>query len=459
MNVTKLLAMLPSNTTSKSVRPSTKNQQISAFSQLLNGALNEKQTSNQKAIDLLSLLIEGQEETSNLSQFDKKEDGLNLIDMEALLAFFDNIFDSLPINQGFFDPDLLQNPEILSLINQLSVPVQSFLSEAIQSGMSFEQALFQTEIGSEKQLSTLLVAAMQLEKKQQIPEQLKVDDIIRVLQSQISRAFNVSLPEQSSNVSILASKLIESLNKNDTVNSSKSQNPSETGQIIERNKSELRGIIQKVLYSDSKRYDTNSQFGKQKEAIVNPAHQKLTTESINTDIFDQIVSGSIKEGGSLNRIQQYVLNVQQPTGSPLPEDQILAQLKNIMKQSKFSRQPNGTNQLLIKLNPAHLGSLTIKLSESNGEMLARIIVSSTTAKEVIESNLQGLRNVFTTQNINVEKFELQNQGESQFEDTKNESNQEQDQSKHPKQNYNQSYNSEEKEQSDSFKDELLNLMV
>lgn len=444
MNAAQLLTVASS--TGNSIR-SQVNQQTSinagGFTQMLMGVLYGSSESSIQEINS----VEDPKVKDVQAEIDSS-------DLEQLLVAFEELFGMLPMNEGFFDPKLLQDPDILALLNQMPQPMQQLLSKFIGSEMSFEQVLSQTEKGSKEQLTLLLMTIFQLEKNGQFPEQLKQIDFVKLVQKQLNDVVNSKIPEQQGNVALLVTKLIETLEKRSTTDSVKG----EVGQPITQMKSELTQIIQRVLNSDANKQGNQNNSSEQQGA-TKVVEITGTQSPFDATMFDEIVNSSIKDGGSVNRIQQYVLNVSQPTGAAMSEEQILNQLKHIMKQSKFSTLPNGTNQLMIRLNPAHLGSLTIKLSESNGEMMARIIASSATARDVIESNLNALRHVFTTQNINVEKFELAYQGDSQFESAKKEQNdQEQSKSKQDRSN-DQIEEQENVVEINSFKEELLNIIV
>ncbi|HHY74627.1 MAG TPA: flagellar hook-length control protein FliK [Bacillus bacterium] len=354
--------------------------------------------------------------------------------LRQLQTAVEQLLEMIPIDEGFIDPKLLQDPNVLAFLKQMPQEVQELLTSFIQSGQSFEELLAQTKTDSQAQLGLLLLTLYQLKSKGQLPEEFKQTDGLKTDQ-------------------FLLSKLAEMVDK-------KSNGDDE--QLSKLDKNELRQIVQRVLYTDASNQSDANNSGNQKESLGKgmPFVDGTTPKGIDEGTFDQLIASSIKEGGSVNRIQQYVLNVQQQEGSELPEDQILKQLNNIMKQSKFSTLPNGTNQLMIRLNPAHLGTLMIKLIETNGEMSARIIASSLAAKQVIEGNMNSLKHVFTTQNINVEKFEIQYQGDRQFDDANKNNGQDGNQSKQKQQDeLKQNSNEEDSSEQNSFKDELLNLIV
>lgn len=415
----------------------------SAFAKMLNGEVNKNEKVPQEKVGA-PVTVANEKGASDQS--------VNPLD---LLQAMEQLQELIPLDQGFIDPKLIEDPEVVALLNGMPPQMQQLLKDFIQSGQSFEYLLAQTEAGSKEQIGLLLLTLYQLEKKGQVPDGMKQLEFMKLLQRQVNEVFNIQVPEKEvQNASILLSKLNELLVKKNTTNSIETIMP---------NKLELRQAIQRVLYSPSSNENAGNQdANKELTDISNTGTDVKITQAVgNEDAFDQLVASSLRDGGSVNRIQQYVLNVgQAASGSTLPEDQILEQLQNIMKQSKFSTSPNGTSQLMIKLNPAHLGTLTIKLTESNGEMIARIIASSKTAKEVIESNLNSLRQVFTTQNITVEKFDIQYQGEGQFEDANKESNQQGEHSKRKQQEeMNQDKNDEDDSETISFKDELVNIMV
>nr|WP_280922993.1 flagellar hook-length control protein FliK [Virgibacillus litoralis] len=97
---------------------------------------------------------------------------------------------------------------------------------------------------------------------------------------------------------------------------------------------------------------------------------------------------------------------------------------------------NGTSQLNITLRPENLGDMMVKLTQINGEMTVKIMVTSHAAKEMLESNMHQLRNMFSPQQVVVEKQEVssqQAQTNQSEQDDQNNSGQEQDQSNHSEQ--------------------------
>nr|WP_255457368.1 flagellar hook-length control protein FliK [Sporosarcina sp. JAI121] len=80
-------------------------------------------------------------------------------------------------------------------------------------------------------------------------------------------------------------------------------------------------------------------------------------------------------------------------------------MQTIFKRANFG-QTGGTNRLLIKLYPEHLGQVRIELIQNNGIMTARILASTALGKEMLDSQLHQLRSAFLQQNLQVERIDI-----------------------------------------------------
>jgi flagellar hook-length control protein FliK len=138
----------------------------------------------------------------------------------------------------------------------------------------------------------------------------------------------------------------------------------------------------------------------------------------------------------------------------LQYEQFVKEFQNTLSKSQMMSQPN-MSKLLIKLYPEQLGSLRIELLQQNGVMTAKILASTATAKEMLDSQIQGLKHAFTSQNLQVEKIEIsqaltdaerQSKGQSQ-----QQSSQQQKQNPHG--------GNQEEERTQSFKDYLVNTEI
>jgi flagellar hook-length control protein FliK len=156
----------------------------------------------------------------------------------------------------------------------------------------------------------------------------------------------------------------------------------------------------------------------------------------------------------LSKTEQFTMTLSQAKGQ-IQYEQFVKELQSILSKSQMQTQPN-MSKLLIKLYPEQLGSLRIELLQQNGIMTAKILATTATAKELLDSQLQGLKQAFTSQNLQVEKIEIsqalsdperQSKGQSQQQSNGQAKQSQQD----PKNN--------EEEDSASFKEYLVNSEV
>ncbi len=107
---------------------------------------------------------------------------------------------------------------------------------------------------------------------------------------------------------------------------------------------------------------------------------------------------------AMSKIEQLVLAMPADPTSANQEEFIEA-FENLLSKAKFTNN-NGVQRLFIKLNPENLGLLRIELIQKDGMMTAKIIASTKGAKELLDSQLQGLKQSFVNQNLPVEKVEI-----------------------------------------------------
>ncbi|SIQ73573.1 hook-length control protein FliK [Peribacillus simplex] len=106
----------------------------------------------------------------------------------------------------------------------------------------------------------------------------------------------------------------------------------------------------------------------------------------------------------MTKLEQFVLAA--PKGEQtVSQEEFVKQFENILSKSNFSGT-NGVNKLLIRLTPEHLGSLRIELIQKHGMLSAKIMASTAQAKDMLENQIHGLKQVFSGQNIHIERIEI-----------------------------------------------------
>lgn len=159
----------------------------------------------------------------------------------------------------------------------------------------------------------------------------------------------------------------------------------------------------------------------------------------------------------MSKVEQFIIHLNQAQSTQSNDQQLMEQFQRLIKSSKFMSTPNGTNQLNITLRPGNMGEMVVKLTQINGEMTVKILVSSQAAKEMLDSNMHQLRHMFSPQQVVVEKQELNLQnGQSLQKETS-------DQQSDNQENSQQSQHDQENNQNDdfamTFEEALLNEKV
>ena len=83
------------------------------------------------------------------------------------------------------------------------------------------------------------------------------------------------------------------------------------------------------------------------------------------------------------------------------EAEMTTRVVNIIQQHMSIQQKGPVQSLSMVLTPEHLGTLQVNFSQVNGEMIVRIIASSSYAKEMLESNLHQLKHAFSPHQVQI----------------------------------------------------------
>lgn len=216
---------------------------------------------------------------------------------------------------------------------------------------------------------------------------------------------------------------------------------------------ELGRFVQKVV--DQAQF-TTSMTSKQSEVLNSVAERVSSLQSRDVNI-NQFMLSDVASPAS-NRGQQMGLFLQQASTDHGMKQQFVDEFTKLIAKSKLSSF-NGNQQLSIKLYPEHLGKLDIQLIRDGGQLVAKLMTTTSTAKELIESQLNHLRQAFVSQNINVEKIDIEQSmqefkrsGDDQKQDGRDNQNKERFSSDEEHENEENSFLA-------SFEKELLNLQV
>ncbi|MFB4167494.1 flagellar hook-length control protein FliK [Virgibacillus sp. JSM 102003] len=246
----------------------------------------------------------------------------------------------------------------------------------------------------------------------------------------------------------------------------KKQNTSQTMilQDLPKSSSKEQAVWKELLQSFQKRNQlaSKSQYNSDAKVTSNDVTkwlQHTVGSQTNSDKVSGQQSTSLTSSVPLSKVEQYVIHMNQNQDAKPVDKQLMEQFQRVMKTSKFLTMQNGTSQLNITLRPENLGDMMVKLTQMNGEMTVKIMVSSQAAKEMLESNMYQLKNMFSPQQVVVEKQEVSSQQAqtnlSEQEEEQNKGGNEQGQSDHSEQDEHQ----EEGDFETQFQNILMNEKV
>ncbi|USK76526.1 flagellar hook-length control protein FliK [Peribacillus frigoritolerans] len=157
----------------------------------------------------------------------------------------------------------------------------------------------------------------------------------------------------------------------------------------------------------------------------------------------------------MTKLEQFVLTAPKG-GQTVSQEEFVKQFENILSKANFSGT-NGVNKLLIRLNPEHLGSLRIELIQKDGMLSAKILATTSQAKDILENQIHGLKQAFSGQNIQIERIEIS----QAFNAFNSEKFSQKDAEEHNEQQESKEENNDETESEfmGSLADALLNLEV
>jgi flagellar hook-length control protein FliK len=124
-------------------------------------------------------------------------------------------------------------------------------------------------------------------------------------------------------------------------------------------------------------------------------------QNFNLNQQNAHVVGDVKIGISNNvsEVQKTEFTVPQPVKGAEVVNQVVEQAKVIIGQDK--------SEMVIQLKPDHLGKLELKVVTEQGLVAAKFIAESHQVKEIIETNMQLLKDSLQKQGISVDSVSVQ----------------------------------------------------
>ncbi|MGY0691561.1 flagellar hook-length control protein FliK [Virgibacillus sp. FSP13] len=222
-----------------------------------------------------------------------------------------------------------------------------------------------------------------------------------------------------------------------------------------------RELVQ--FFQKRNQFVTNQQYNTNAKVTSNDVAKLLQKVLSDQTQVDKAPSQHMSASSMpMSKVEQYVIYMNQNQNSQTVDQQLIEQFQKVMKTSKFLSMNNGTSQLSIALKPDNLGEMMVKLTQINGEMTVKIMVTSQAAKDMLESNMHQLKHMFSPQQVVIEKQDLNtNQAQNFQGEQENQSmnEQEQDQGQAQHSNDDDSSGQQQNDFETQFQEVLMNEKV
>jgi flagellar hook-length control protein FliK len=113
---------------------------------------------------------------------------------------------------------------------------------------------------------------------------------------------------------------------------------------------------------------------------------------------------NVFQSGPMNKLAQ--LSFHQPKQAVPVNEQLLQQITDYLGKNGLQSFKNGSQQMTVRLHPDYLGEVTITLIQDKNGIMAKITAAQSMTKDLIQSQLQQLNQGLQSQQIPVNKIEV-----------------------------------------------------
>jgi len=148
---------------------------------------------------------------------------------------------------------------------------------------------------------------------------------------------------------------------------------------------------------------------KVEQTAVTKSEKQLTKtndiQHLNIKLADATANENVSTIQTTSKVATTTVTLTLPTAKASQAEAFVKEFQAIMNRSQFSNNVAGT-KLLIKLYPENLGSIRVELVQKDGVMTARFLASTSIGKQMLESQLQQLKQGLVNQNIQLDRIDV-----------------------------------------------------
>lgn len=175
---------------------------------------------------------------------------------------------------------------------------------------------------------------------------------------------------------------------------------------VKNNPASLRDIGMNTYNLQSKTYSLNFKNG---GSIV--GFNPMSAKSADIPLNQTVMIGDLQ----LQTQQQSPVLTLEKGGQAVGADEFIKSFESLLSKANFTNQ-NGVQRLFVRLTPENLGTLQIELIQKDGQLVAKIIANTQKGKELLESQIQGLRVSLAAQGIDFDEIDLEQSQDTHFQE-------------------------------------------
>jgi flagellar hook-length control protein FliK len=165
-------------------------------------------------------------------------------------------------------------------------------------------------------------------------------------------------------------------------------------EFLQTLQSQLSNLLNKVTPAQSGEFQQPSSEGDDSQASQAANVTKPTTDASAPNVAQQPVTTATQTS-------------KVPVTGTVPPQQLPQEMKEMLTKNFKVTQNNIMSEARFKLNPENLGHVNVKITVTNGTVVAQLFTDTAVAREALESQLSQLRAALQSTGLTVEKLEVQ----------------------------------------------------
>lgn len=148
----------------------------------------------------------------------------------------------------------------------------------------------------------------------------------------------------------------------------------------------------------------------QQKAQAIPSFAKVVEQVVQAQPKPEVSTNNaetqpISTQSQQNTVPTKTVTIALPTDRSQQSEALIKEIQNLINRSQIANN-GGTIKLMLKLFPENLGQIRIEIMQQDGVMQARLLATTAAGKELLDSNLNQLKNAFVAHNIQMERIDI-----------------------------------------------------